>query len=131
MVEYRFVTPNRVGKWYRSLRDAQRYACRIGAGFLNESTRQFVAYPGVQLQCRERALEPARQPAGRLAGKGRSSGEFWIAPTGQGQGNGGADEARRFHIASQNDSFASAEQVSQSSRFLHVPVPLETLVHER
>jgi hypothetical protein len=58
MVEYRFVTPNRIGKWYRSLRDAQRFAFRIGAGFLSETTSTFVAYPGVRLEKRVK-WEPA------------------------------------------------------------------------
>ncbi len=52
MVEYRFVTPHRSGKWYRSLREAQRFAFRIGAGFLSEATLAFVSYPGVRLEKR-------------------------------------------------------------------------------
>lgn len=44
MTRYRFVTPHRTGKWYSDLRTAQRHACEIGAGFLDEMTGRFVAY---------------------------------------------------------------------------------------
>jgi hypothetical protein len=50
MIKYRFVTPHRIGKWYGSLREAQRYACRIGAGFLHEASQRFIAYPGTRLE---------------------------------------------------------------------------------
>jgi hypothetical protein len=59
MVKYRFVTPHRIGKWYGSLREAQQYACRIGAGFLHEASQRFVAYPGTRLEC----AAPCRVPA--------------------------------------------------------------------
>ena len=42
MTQYRFVTPNRRGKWYDNLRDAQSFANAIGAGFLDAAGR-FVA----------------------------------------------------------------------------------------
>ncbi len=53
MTQYRFVTPKRAGKWYDSLRDAQAFACRIGAGFL-DAAGTFVAYRGTILELREK-----------------------------------------------------------------------------
>ncbi|WP_237487339.1 hypothetical protein [Parapontixanthobacter aurantiacus] len=53
MTEYRFITRNRVGKWYDDLRDAQRFAERIGAGFLDPGGR-FVPYRGTVLEFRDR-----------------------------------------------------------------------------
>ena len=50
MTKFRFVTPNRIGKWYTDLRLAQRFANAIGAGFLDRRSGQFVAYPGTQLE---------------------------------------------------------------------------------
>ncbi|MBT0669063.1 hypothetical protein HT136_11880 [Novosphingobium profundi] len=50
MHRYRYITPHRVGKWYPDLATAQRYACTIGAGFLEESSGQFVAYVGTVLE---------------------------------------------------------------------------------
>lgn len=50
--DYRFVTPNRAGKWYPSLSQAQMQAARIGAGFLERRTGQFVAYLGTRLEMR-------------------------------------------------------------------------------
>jgi hypothetical protein len=44
MTRYRFITPHRTGKWYADLQTAQRHACEIGAGFLDEMTGRFVAY---------------------------------------------------------------------------------------
>ena len=52
MTEYRFITPQRVGKWYRDLREAQRFANAIGAGFLDAAGR-FQAYRGTVLEFRE------------------------------------------------------------------------------
>lgn len=49
---YRFVTPNRRGKWYRDLREAQAQACNIGAGFLDSRSGKFVAYRETQLEKR-------------------------------------------------------------------------------
>jgi hypothetical protein len=53
MFRYRYVTPHRVGKWYATLDSAQRFACAIGAGFLEQRSGRFVAY-------RETRLEIAR-----------------------------------------------------------------------
>lgn len=50
MTRYRFVTPHRTGKWYQDLRTAQRHACEIGAGFLDEMTGRFVAYVETMLE---------------------------------------------------------------------------------
>ena len=54
MTQYRFVTPNRRGKWYDSLRDAQSFANAIGAGFLDAAGR-FVPYRGTILEMREKS----------------------------------------------------------------------------
>ena len=53
MIEYRFLTPRRRGKWYRTLREAQSYANAIGAGFLDPAGT-FVPYRGTVLEMRER-----------------------------------------------------------------------------
>lgn len=50
MTRYRFITPHRTGKWYNDLRTAQRHACEIGAGFLDEMTGRFVAYVETMLE---------------------------------------------------------------------------------
>jgi hypothetical protein len=50
MTKYRFVTPSRAGKWYKSLEDAQLFAERIGAGFFERVTRRFVAYKDTKLE---------------------------------------------------------------------------------
>ncbi len=50
MPQYRFVTPHRTGKWYPELETAQRYACDIGAGFMDEHTGRFVAYVESRLE---------------------------------------------------------------------------------
>lgn len=50
MTRFRFVTPNRFGKWYPSLRLAQRFAAAIGAGFFDERSDQFVAYRDTRLE---------------------------------------------------------------------------------
>lgn len=50
MTRYRFVTPHRTGKWYADLKTAQRHACEIGAGFLDEMTGRFVAYVETMLE---------------------------------------------------------------------------------
>ena len=54
MTQYRFITPKRRGKWYDNLRDAQAFACRIGAGFLDAAGR-FIAYRGTILEMRQKA----------------------------------------------------------------------------
>ena len=53
MTRYRFVTPNRTGKWYNDLEQAQRFAHRIGAGFFERMTRRFVAYKDTRLESAE------------------------------------------------------------------------------
>lgn len=50
MPQYRFVTPHRTGKWYPELETAQRYACDIGAGFMDERTGRFIAYVATRLE---------------------------------------------------------------------------------
>lgn len=50
MRRFRFVTPHRTGKWYSDLSTAQRYACEIGAGFLDSRTGRFIAYVGTKLE---------------------------------------------------------------------------------
>jgi len=56
MTQYRFITPNRRGKWYDSLNDAQARANVIGAGFL-DSAGTFVPYRGtiLEINARKRA----------------------------------------------------------------------------
>ena len=56
MTKYRFVTPQRSGKWYATIELAQRFAAAIGAGFVDPRTGRFVAYQGTRL---ERAEFPA------------------------------------------------------------------------
>jgi hypothetical protein len=53
MTKYRFVTPHRIGKWYPTIDQAQRFADRIGAGFLERLTRRFVPYKDTRLECAE------------------------------------------------------------------------------
>lgn len=55
MTKYRFVTPNRIGKWYTDLEQAQRFAERIGAGFFERLSRRFVAYKDTRLERAELA----------------------------------------------------------------------------
>ena len=50
MSQYRFVTPNRTGKWYSDLETAKRFACDIGAGFMESRTGRFIAYVGTKLE---------------------------------------------------------------------------------
>ena len=50
MFRYRFVTPHRHGKWYADLKTAQRFACSIGAGFLERRSGRFVTYRGTKLE---------------------------------------------------------------------------------
>ncbi|TCD05119.1 hypothetical protein EYB45_06340 [Erythrobacteraceae bacterium CFH 75059] len=51
MIQYRFLTPRRRGKWYGSLTEAQYHANAIGAGFL-DSAGTFVPYRGTVLELR-------------------------------------------------------------------------------
>ncbi|WP_241233671.1 hypothetical protein [Altericroceibacterium xinjiangense] len=53
------MTPHRVGKWYDDVRQAQRFANAIGAGFLDSRTGRFVAYPGTELETAEMADQAA------------------------------------------------------------------------
>lgn len=50
MPQYRFITPNRTGKWYPDLETAKRFACDIGAGFMESRTGKFIAYVGTKLE---------------------------------------------------------------------------------
>jgi hypothetical protein len=50
MTKFRFVTPQRAGKWYATLEMAQRFAAAMGAGFLDKRSGRFVAYPGTRLE---------------------------------------------------------------------------------
>lgn len=50
MKKFRFITPNRTGKWYPDLDSAKRFASKIGAGFLEGRTGRFVAYHGTRLE---------------------------------------------------------------------------------
>lgn len=52
MIQYRFRTRNRAGKWYSTLVEAQQQANRIGAGF-TDALGDFVAYRGTVLEMRE------------------------------------------------------------------------------
>ena len=61
MFRYRFITPHRTGKWYPDLETAQRFACDIGAGFLDGLTGEFYAYRDTRLDCEP--LEPERAQA--------------------------------------------------------------------
>ncbi len=56
-MEYRFITPNKTGKWYPTLAIAQRHACSIGAGYLNDGSGEFFQYCETRLEMRE--VEPA------------------------------------------------------------------------
>ena len=51
MIQYRFITAKQRGKWYGTLVEAQRFASRIGAGFL-DAAGTFVAYRGTVLEMR-------------------------------------------------------------------------------
>jgi hypothetical protein len=53
MTRYRFVTPHRTGKWYADLKQAQRFANAIGAGFLDRSSGRFVTYRDTELEIAE------------------------------------------------------------------------------
>ncbi len=48
--KYRYVTADHFGKWYGTLEDAQRHSVRIGAGYLDEKSGEFFAYPGTRLE---------------------------------------------------------------------------------
>jgi hypothetical protein len=50
MTRYRFITPHRRGKWYKTLQEAQYRAGLIGAGFLDPMTGAFVPYRGTVLE---------------------------------------------------------------------------------
>ena len=54
MTQYRFVTPHRIGKWYRDLGTAQSQACAIGAGFLERKSGEFFPYRETRLEVAER-----------------------------------------------------------------------------
>lgn len=52
MTQYRFVTPDRSGKWYSTIEAAQKAAGKIGAGFRDERSGQFYPYPHTALETR-------------------------------------------------------------------------------
>jgi len=52
MIQYRFITRHRTGKWYSDLRSAQLRANAIGAGFLDPAGN-FVPYRGTVLELRK------------------------------------------------------------------------------
>jgi hypothetical protein len=54
MSRYRFITPHRRGKWYPDLKTAQRFAAKIGAGFLERRSGKFFPYRDTTLE-----VEPA------------------------------------------------------------------------
>ena len=60
MFRYRFITPHRTGKWYPDLKTAQRFACDIGAGFLDGLTGQFYAYRDTRLELEPLAADRAQ-----------------------------------------------------------------------
>ncbi len=60
MTKYRFITPHRKGKWYPDLKQAQLFANSIGAGFLEQMTGRFVAYPGTSLEALESPDHPTK-----------------------------------------------------------------------
>lgn len=98
MVKYRFVTPHRIGKWYRSLREAQQFACRIGAGFFHEATQRFVAYPGTELECRGLQRDECLNSQEVLA--------------------------RPLYAAVQNNACANAKSAHHAARFAERPSPI-------
>ena len=69
-MKYRFVTPQRAGKWYTTIEAAQRNAEKIGAGYFDEQKRTFYRYAQSVLECRisaEGHLETALVKARRLS----------------------------------------------------------------
>ncbi|ALE16362.1 hypothetical protein AMC99_01065 [Altererythrobacter epoxidivorans] len=50
MCKYRFITKNRVGKWYPTLEEAQAQANAIGAGFYDQYSGRFTPYRGTLLE---------------------------------------------------------------------------------
>lgn len=58
MSKYRFITPHRAGKWYPDLTLAKRFASAIGAGFFDNRSGEFVAYPGTKLEVAAIAEQP-------------------------------------------------------------------------
>ena len=64
-MEYRFITPDRTGKWYPDLATAQANACQIGAGYYDRASGAFFKYRETQLEVRRwpvtaMANEPTR-----------------------------------------------------------------------
>jgi len=51
-MQYRFITPNRIGKWYPELKLAMKQAAAIGAGYYDKASGQFFKYRDTQLQVR-------------------------------------------------------------------------------
>ncbi|HEX7781900.1 MAG TPA: hypothetical protein VF509_03760 [Sphingobium sp.] len=67
MTQYRFVTPDRSGKWYNSIEAAQKAAGKIGAGFRDDRSGQFYPYPHTALE--SRAHESCATKVGQTMGK--------------------------------------------------------------
>lgn len=51
-MEYRFVTPQKTGKWYPDLKLAKKQACTIGAGYYDKASDRFFKYRETQLEVR-------------------------------------------------------------------------------
>lgn len=51
-MQYRFITPNKKGKWYPDLKLAMKQACAIGAGYYDKASGEFFKYRDTQLQIR-------------------------------------------------------------------------------
>lgn len=68
--KFRYVTPDRFGKWYDDLVEAQRNSVRIGAGFYDDRTGAFFAYPGTKLEVLDLPQDPESftRPAFRFGG---------------------------------------------------------------
>jgi hypothetical protein len=71
MTQYRFVTPDRSGKWYSSMDAAQKAAGKIGAGFRDERSGNFYLYPHTVLETR--AHESCAAVMGQKMGKARQA----------------------------------------------------------
>jgi hypothetical protein len=63
MFRYRFITPYRTGKWYPDLATAQRFACDIGAGFLEKRSGKFYRYRDTRMEIEMADLGEVSQAA--------------------------------------------------------------------
>lgn len=71
MTQYRFVTPDRSGKWYNNVEAAQKAAGKIGAGFRDERSGNFYPYPHTVLETRQHAT--CATVVGQKMGKARQA----------------------------------------------------------